>query len=83
MGKQTGSLPDIDPERRAMILYTSGTTGLPKGSIEIGMAISNPYRGERKPGYIGQALPGVKIYGVALVACRIIGHAGKIDLTVQ
>lgn len=31
------------------------------GMTEIGMAISNPYEGERKPGYIGRALPGVKI----------------------
>lgn len=28
---------------------------------EMGMAISNPYRGERRPGYIGQALSGVEI----------------------
>ena len=31
------------------------------GMTEMGMAISNPYRGERKPGYIGQPLPGVSI----------------------
>lgn len=31
------------------------------GMTEIGMAISNPYDGERKPGYIGKPLPGVKI----------------------
>ncbi|MFM1912281.1 MAG: hypothetical protein RIR51_119, partial [Bacteroidota bacterium] len=28
---------------------------------EMGMAISNPLNGERRPGYIGQALPGVSI----------------------
>ena len=28
---------------------------------EMGMAISNPYRGERKAGHIGQSLPGVEI----------------------
>ncbi len=31
------------------------------GMTEIGMAISNPYKGERKPGHIGQALKGVSI----------------------
>jgi len=40
----------------------SGHTLLERyGMTEMGMAISNPYRGERKPGYIGQALPGVEI----------------------
>lgn len=40
----------------------SGHTLLERyGMTEMGMAISNPYRGERKPGYIGQALPGVRI----------------------
>ena len=31
------------------------------GMTEIGMAISNPYDGERRPGHIGQALPGVSV----------------------
>lgn len=31
------------------------------GMTEIGMAISNPYRGERKAGYVGLPLPGVDI----------------------
>jgi malonyl-CoA/methylmalonyl-CoA synthetase len=31
------------------------------GMTEIGMAISNPYIGERKAGYVGKALPGVDI----------------------
>ncbi|MBC8315701.1 MAG: AMP-binding protein [Bacteroidetes bacterium] len=40
----------------------SGHTLLERyGMTETGMAISNPYHGERKPGYIGQPLPGVEI----------------------
>ena len=31
------------------------------GMTEIGMALSNPYRGERRPGYVGQALPDVAV----------------------
>jgi len=31
------------------------------GMTEMGMAISNPYSGARRPGHIGQALPGVSI----------------------
>lgn len=31
------------------------------GMTEIGMGISNPYEGERKAGYIGKPLPGVKV----------------------
>lgn len=31
------------------------------GMTEIGMALSNPYEGERRPGSVGRALPGVDI----------------------
>lgn len=31
------------------------------GMTEIGMALSNPYRGERRAGHVGQPLPGVSI----------------------
>ncbi len=31
------------------------------GMTEIGMAISNPYRGERRAGHVGQPLPGVEV----------------------
>lgn len=31
------------------------------GMTEIGMALSNPYEGERRPGYVGLPLPGVEV----------------------
>lgn len=31
------------------------------GMTEIGMALSNPYHGERRPGFVGQPLPGVEV----------------------
>lgn len=40
----------------------SGHTLLERyGMTEIGMAISNPYEGERRPSHIGQPLPGVSV----------------------
>jgi malonyl-CoA/methylmalonyl-CoA synthetase len=35
------------------------------GMTEIGMALSNPYGGERRPGTVGQPLPGVEVRLVA------------------
>ena len=31
------------------------------GMTEVGMGLSNPYDGERRPGYVGQPLPGVEL----------------------
>ena len=31
------------------------------GMTEIGMALSNPFQGERRPGHVGQPLPGVQV----------------------
>ena len=40
------------------------------GMTEIGMALSNPYEGERRPGAVGQPLPGVEI--------RLRGESGEL-----
>lgn len=39
------------------------------GMTEIGMALSNPYHGERRPGAVGKPLPGVEV--------RLVDDAGK------
>lgn len=43
------------------------------GMTEIGMALSNPYEGERRPGAVGQPLPGVEI--------RLVGEDGGLVTT--
>ncbi len=40
------------------------------GMTEIGMALSNPYEGERKPGHVGRPLPSVEV--------RLMGEDGKV-----
>jgi malonyl-CoA/methylmalonyl-CoA synthetase len=50
----------------------SGHTLLERyGMTEIGMGISNPYKGDRKAGYIGKPLPGVSV--------RLIDENGVIE----
>ena len=39
------------------------------GMTEIGMALSNPVRGERRPGFVGAPLPGVEV--------RLVDDAGR------
>ena len=51
------------------------------GMTEIGMAISNPYRGERRTGYIGSPLPGVKVRLVDEVYEEVaLGTPGEIQV---
>ena len=40
------------------------------GMTEIGMAISNPYRGERRPGFVGLPLPGTEV--------RLVTESGRV-----
>ena len=49
----------------------SGHTLLERyGMTEMGMAISNPYDGERRPGHIGQPLPGITV--------RLVDETGEL-----
>ena len=49
----------------------SGHTLLERyGMTEIGMALSNPYKGERRPGHVGLPLPGVEV--------RLINEEGEL-----
>ncbi len=55
----SAALPVSTLERWQQI---SGHTLLERyGMTEIGMALSNPLRGERRPGYVGVPLPGVEV----------------------
>ncbi len=44
------------------------------GMTEIGMALSNPYEGERRPGTVGQPLPGVEIRLMAETGQPVTGE---------
>jgi malonyl-CoA/methylmalonyl-CoA synthetase len=52
------------------------------GMTEIGMALSNPYDGERRPGSVGVALPGVNVRLMSESGDRIdvAGEAGEIQV---
>lgn len=50
------------------------------GMTEIGMGISNPYEGERRPGFVGQPLPGVSIRLADENNIPIQGEPGEIHV---
>lgn len=50
------------------------------GMTEIGMAISNPYRGERLAGYVGLALPGVAVRLASEEDLEVVDEAGEIQI---
>ena len=49
------------------------------GMTEVGMALSNPYSGQRRPGFVGTPLPGVRIKVVPDGAAQTPGQAGDAD----
>ncbi|MDE0159864.1 MAG: acyl-CoA synthetase [Candidatus Dadabacteria bacterium] len=52
------------------------------GMTEIGMALSNPYRGERLPGCVGFAMPGVEV-GIFDENDRLVGVGGQGEIRVK
>lgn len=50
------------------------------GMTETGMMISNPYRGERRPGFVGQPLPGVEIRLISEHGESVTGEPGEIQV---
>lgn len=50
------------------------------GMTEIGMAISNPYKGKRLAGYVGKALPGVEVRLASEKDEEIKNEAGEIQI---
>ena len=64
----SGSAPLLAETQRAFAARTGHAILERYGMTETGMNASNPYDGERRPGTVGQPLPGVEI--------RITGQAG-------
>ena len=53
------------------------------GMTEIGMALSNPYRGERRPGYVGRALPDVAVQLVDEEGGVVTGEGTPGEIRIQ
>jgi len=53
------------------------------GMTELGMALSNPYEGERRPGHVGQPLPGVVIKRVDESGNEVIDPSTPGELAVK
>ena len=53
------------------------------GMTEIGMALSNPYRGERRPGYVGRALPNVVVQLVDEEGGVVTGEGAPGEIRIQ
>ena len=53
------------------------------GMTEIGMALSNPYRGERRPGYVGRALPNVAVQLVDEEGGVVTGEGTPGEIRIQ
>ena len=57
----SGSAPLLADTHREWSARTGHAVLERYGMTELGMALSNPYEGERRPGHVGQPLPGVVI----------------------
>ena len=50
---------------------------------ELGMALSNPYTGERRPGHVGQPLPGVQVKRVSESGAEEVDPATPGELAIR
>ncbi|MCG6918501.1 MAG: acyl-CoA synthetase [Deltaproteobacteria bacterium] len=81
-----GSLPQIDPARRAMILYTSGTTGKAKGVVSTHLNIQAQVTslidawGWVSPDYILHVLPLHHVHGIINVLTCALWAGAKCEI---
>ena len=85
-GRRSPTLPDIDPTRRALMVYTSGTTGRPKGvvtthrNLESQIATLVEAWGWRADDRILGVLPLHHVHGIVNVLCCALWSGAVCEL---
>ena len=76
----SGSAPLLADTHRAFEARTGQRILERYGMTETNMSTSNPYRGERRPGTVGLALPGVNLRIVGKDGPVSVGEVGEIEV---
>ena len=76
----SGSAPLLAETHRAFEARTGQRILERYGMTETNMSTSNPYRGERRPGTVGLALPGVNLRIVGKDGPVSVGEVGEIEV---
>ena len=81
-----GKLPDVAPSHRSMILYTSGTTGKPKGAVTTHETITAQIKslveawGWKSDDHILNILPMHHVHGIVNITCCALWVGAVVEI---